>query len=359
MAPSAAAAISPARIDELFAPFAKARALLLAVSGGPDSTALLLMAAAWAAKSGRPRVEVATVDHAMRAEARAEAEAVAALSARLGLAHRLIEWRGPKPSTRIQERARQARYRLLAARAREIGADFLVTAHHADDQVETVLFRLIRGSGIGGLRGMDSVATIEDIALARPLLGLRKAALIAFCDARGEPYAHDPSNADPRFARTNLRRLAALLESEGLGAREIARLARRAARMEEAVAAQTQAAATRLGWREAQTPRDATGLLAEPSEIVQRLLALEIARVAGKPSRQIRLEAIEALVLALHRAHKEGKALRANVGGASVHMTSKGALSVNPESPRRAQKTKPAGSAAKTTAGPENRSPLA
>jgi len=334
-APEVRGAISPARIDVLFAPLAQAKGLLLAVSGGPDSTALLLMAARWAKQAGRPRVEVATVDHAMRAGSRAEAEAVGALARRLGLVHHLIEWRGPKPRSRIQERAREARYRLLGACAQEIGADFLVTAHHADDQAETVIFRLLRGSGIAGLRGMESAAALGRVTLARPLLGLRKAELIAYCEACGEAFSRDPSNEDPRFKRTHLRRLTDLLAAEGLGVDEIARLSRRAARMEEAVAAQAKAAAARLGWTSPQPTRNAKALLDEPLEIAQRLLTGEIARVAGKEPRQIRLEQIEALAQALRQARAQNKALRANIGGASVRMSAKGALTVSPEAPRR------------------------
>ncbi len=169
------------------------------------------------------------------------------------------------------------------------------------------------------------------MTLARPLLGLRKAELIAFCEACGETYARDPSNADPRFARTHLRELAGLLAAEGLGVDEIARLSRRAARMEEAVVAQTKAAAARLGWTAARKRRATPkALLDEPQEIVQRLLIAEIARVAGKAPRQIRLDAIETLAQALREAHAQGKAHRANVGGASVHLSAKGPLSVTP-----------------------------
>jgi tRNA(Ile)-lysidine synthase len=336
-APPVREAISPARIETLFAPLARAKGLLLAVSGGPDSTALLLMAARWSTRPHRPAIAVATVDHAMRNGSRAEAEAVGALARRLGLVHHLIEWPGPKPRSRIQERAREARYQMLGACAERIGADVLVTAHHADDQAETVIFRLLRGSGIAGLRGMDDAAAHRRLTLARPLLGLRKAELIAFCEACGEPFARDPSNEDPRFARTHLRRLASLLAAEGLGVDEIGRLSRRAARMEDAVAAQAKAAAERLGWASAAPTRDGNALLDEPPEIVQRLLAAEIARVGGKPPRQIRLEAVEVLTQGLRQARAQNKALRANVGGASVRLSAKGALSVSPETPRRAR----------------------
>jgi tRNA(Ile)-lysidine synthase len=183
---------------------------------------------------------------------------------------------------------------------------------------------------------MESLAAKENVALARPLLGLRKADLVAYCAACGEAYARDPSNVDPRFARTHLRRLAELLAAEGLGVDEIARLSRRAARMEEAVTAQAKAAMARLGWTKAQAARDAKALLDEPQEIVQRLLTAEIARVAGKTRQQVRLDAIETLAQALREARAQGKAMRRNVGGASVHMSAKGALNISPEIPRRA-----------------------
>jgi len=182
---------------------------------------------------------------------------------------------------------------------------------------------------------MGDAAAHGRLTLARPLLGLRKAELIAFCEACGEPFARDPSNEDSRFARTHLRRLTGLLAAEGLGVDEIARLSRRAGRMEDAVVAQTKATAERLGWASAVATRDGEALLGEPPEIVQRLLAAEIARVGGKPARQIRLEAVEALTQGLRQARAQNKALRANVGGVSVRLSAKGTLSLGPETPRR------------------------
>ena len=251
-APPVREAISPARIEALFAPLARAKGLLLAASGGPDSTALLLMAARWAEQPDRPPVAAATVDHAMREGSRAEAEAVGGLARRLGLVHHLIEWRGLKPRSRIQERAREARYRLLGACAERIGADVVVTAHHADDQAETVIFRLLRGSGIAGLRGMEEHRGARGaLTLARPLLGLRKAELIAFCEACGEPFANDPSNEDPRFARTALRRLAGCSPPKAWASTKSGGCRAAAARMEDAVAAQARAAAERFGMERA------------------------------------------------------------------------------------------------------------
>ena len=129
----------------LLAPYAEEPAILIAVSGGPDSMALLWLAARWARFAGRPRVEAATVDHGLRPEARAEAQMVARAAKQWGVRHHILPWRGEKPVTRMQERARAARYALLEACAHRIGARVVLTAHHADDQAETVLFRLLRG----------------------------------------------------------------------------------------------------------------------------------------------------------------------------------------------------------------------
>ncbi|HXZ18039.1 MAG TPA: tRNA lysidine(34) synthetase TilS, partial [Roseiarcus sp.] len=147
--------LDDAAVDALIAPLATPKATLIAVSGGPDSTALLLMAAEWAARRGA-RVFAATVDHGLRPESAAEAAGVALLSAKLSVPHATLVWSGAKPATRLQERAREARYRLLLAHAEKIGADRIATAHHLDDQAETVLFRLLRGSGVSGLKGMGA-----------------------------------------------------------------------------------------------------------------------------------------------------------------------------------------------------------
>ncbi len=326
---------SAADIDGLFKPLGGARTLLVAVSGGPDSTALLLMADDWARRRGRTRIEAATVDHGLRPESGEEAKAVAALCARLGVAHRVLQWKGPKPASRLQERAREARYRLLVDHANAIGADALLTAHHADDQAETVLFRLLRGSGVAGLRGMDLTTTRDGMTIARPLIGLKKRDLIAFVRARGAPFVDDPSNADPRFARTRLRALLERLSEDGLDAAALDRLARRAGETEQALAHMTADVEARLGPEGA---IDARALYAAPIAIVQRILARRIAAAGGRDPSRIGLEKVEALALGLGDALRERRAFGANVGGALVRLTVKGRLSFAPEPPRRGGK---------------------
>lgn len=322
--------LSDARIDALLAPLAAAKATLIAVSGGPDSTALLLMGAQWAARRGA-RVFAATIDHRLRPESAAEAAAVAALSDELGVPHATLVWTGPKPSTRLQERAREARYRLLVAHALAVGADAVATAHHADDQAETVLFRLLRGSGVAGLAGMAAATRRGGVALIRPLLGVAKADLVAFCRDRDVPFVKDPSNVDPAYARTRLRALLPRLEAEGLDSHSLARLARRAAEADEALAYMTSGLEALLG----DGPIDARALAAQPIAIVQRMLARRIAAVGGRDEARIGLEKIEALASLLRGAAAEGRALTANVGGTLVRLTAKGRLAFAPEPARR------------------------
>jgi tRNA(Ile)-lysidine synthase len=329
---SGSRALSVAQVDALFAPFEDAERLLIAVSGGPDSTTLLLMAAEWAERRGATRIEAATVDHGLRPDSAAEASGVAALCEGLGLNHRTLVWKGAKPSTRLQERAREARYRLLIAHARACRADALMTAHHADDQAETVLLRLLRGSGVGGLRGIDERSARDGVVIARPLLSVSKAELIAFVQARGVAYVDDPSNADPRFARTRLRAMLGEFAREGLDARALARLARRAGEADEALTKAAADCEARLG---ATGEIDANALYEAPIAIVQRILSRRIAAAGGRDPSRVGLEKIEALAARLKQALNGRRAIGANVGGAIARLDAKGRLTFAPEPPRR------------------------
>jgi tRNA(Ile)-lysidine synthase len=317
--------LNPERLDALFGTLRGARRLLLAVSGGPDSTALLSLMAEW---RGGPEIHAATVDHGLRREAAAEAAAVGALCASLGVPHATLAWDGEKPKTRLQERAREARYRLLTDHARAIGAEVMATAHHLDDQAETVLMRLMRGSGVAGLAGMAARSNRDGVTLARPLLALPKAELVAHCVAKGLPFADDPSNCDPRFTRARLRRLMAEI---GLDARALTRLAARAERAEEALQAMTAAAEARLGLAEAGACR-VEALLAEPSEIRLRLIGRALSRTGGKP---VGLEKLEALGEAAFASASASRRFSANVAGARLTVSRTGILEIKPEPPRR------------------------
>jgi tRNA(Ile)-lysidine synthase len=201
--------VQPALIDRfrshLNALSASGARIGIAVSGGPDSLALLLLAAA--ARPGK--IEAATVDHALRTGSRDEAERVADVCAALGAPHAILtaQWEN-KPRSAIQERARLERYRLLGQWAKERELDAIATAHHLDDQAETLLMRLVRGSGVRGLAGMRPIATVpgSDVPLLRPLLGWHRAEFEQICATAGLDPASDPSNDDVQFERIRVRR---------------------------------------------------------------------------------------------------------------------------------------------------------
>lgn len=203
-------------LDSLLKPGARVG---IGVSGGPDSLALLLLAAA--ARPGD--IEVATVDHALRSDAHQEAEMVAALCKRLGIPHSIltVEWR-KKPETAIQERARNARYGLLGKWANEQGLAALMVAHHVDDQAETFIMRLARGAGVKGLAGMRRavLAPGAKIALLRPLLGWRRSELEQICKDAGLTPAADPGNQDEQFERVRVRQ--ALGQADWLDPKSVA-----------------------------------------------------------------------------------------------------------------------------------------
>ena len=200
-------AAAPVGADEfaaLLAPLDPAGPMAVAVSGGADSMALTLLAADWAKRAGRAFAAV-TVDHGLRTESAAEAQQVHAWLAAAGVAHTVLRWEGEKPASGIHATARAARYRLIAAWCRAQAIGDLLVAHHRDDQSETMLLRLARGSGASGLAAMAAVSEREGMRLLRPLLGVAKTRLVATLAARGQPWIEDPSNANPRFGRTRVR----------------------------------------------------------------------------------------------------------------------------------------------------------
>ncbi|WP_225421177.1 tRNA lysidine(34) synthetase TilS [Sphingomonas parva] len=174
----------------------------IALSGGPDSLALLLLAVA--AFPGD--VAAATVDHRLRPESAAEAAAAAAACHRLGVPHQILAVTLPRGGS-VQARARAARYAALTSWATAEGIAMLLTGHHADDQAETLMMRLLRGSGVAGLAGIrPHIALSESLMLCRPLLGWRRAELAAIVAAAGLQPVADPSNSDERFDRARMRR---------------------------------------------------------------------------------------------------------------------------------------------------------
>jgi tRNA(Ile)-lysidine synthase len=297
--------VTPEEAAALLAPLAQYTHVALAVSGGPDSLALLHLASRVAARwreerGGGPDLTVLTVDHALRQGSRAEAEMVARASADLGLPHAILTWEhGDAADTGVQEKARAARYHLMTAYAHAHGIQAIVTAHHLDDQAETFLMRLKRGSGLDGLAAIPERSTWDGVTILRPLLDVPKARLVATLEEQGIAYASDPSNADPRFERARMRAATDALAELGLTPEMLALTARRLRRAREALdhAADTFLADhSKMHADHAVIDQDA--LLAAPQEIALRALARIIEAVGGSEE-PVRLAKLEALCAAL------------------------------------------------------------
>jgi tRNA(Ile)-lysidine synthase len=320
-------AVRDAEADALFSGLENLRGLVLAVSGGSDSTALLVLAARWAQglrKSRRrcPELLAVTIDHGLRPEAKREAAAVKALARKLRIAHRTLQWRGTKPKTGLQEAARIARYQLLAEATTRAGYEHILTAHTLDDQAETVLFRLARGSGLTGLCGMAYAAAVpvgtdSAIFVVRPLLSVPKVRLQATLKAAGIAHSEDPSNLDPRFARPRLRALMPHLAREGLDSLGLARLATRMRRAEATVEFAVAAAWAALApgpWREGgPIVLPAAQFRDLPTEVGLRLLGRVIAHAGDEGP--VELGKLENLYQALRTSHAP---LRRTLAGALI-----------------------------------------
>ena len=185
-------------------PFEQAPFLAIAVSGGADSLALTLLADRWA-RVRNGRVVGLTVDHGLRPDSLEEARQTGAWLRAADIEHHILPWLGEKPRTGLQRRARDARYALLAGWCRTHRCFHLLTAHHRQDQAETVALRKARQSGERGLAAMPLIREISGLRLLRPLLGIDKTRLEAKLRAAGHPWLKDPSNDSPAFTRNRLR----------------------------------------------------------------------------------------------------------------------------------------------------------
>jgi tRNA(Ile)-lysidine synthase len=279
----------------------------VAVSGGSDSLALMHLIARWARSGKRPAPVVLTVDHGLQRGSAEQARAVLREARAAGLAAHLLSWKGPKPRSNIEALAREARYRLMAEWCRKHAVPALVVGHTRDDQIETFLLRLGRGSGVDGLSAMaprTHVSGFADVALLRPLLRLERAALRTWLADNGIGWRDDPMNGEERFARVRVRSLVPALEAAGIAKARIAAAASHLARARAALEVSTDAFLD-----EASAPVDdgmaleAGALATVPREIGLRALAQLLTRVSGAAYRP-RFERLERLFDALAEFRK-------------------------------------------------------
>jgi tRNA(Ile)-lysidine synthase len=315
--------------DLLFAELKSFDHLALAVSGGCDSVALMVLAAAWRKRQAdAPRLSVLTVDHGLREASAGEARQVAGWARELGLAHATLRWQGDKPATGVQDAAREARYSVMSNWCRAHGAEAIVTAHTRDDQAETVLMRLARGSGVDGLSGMAG-ASESPWRVVRPLLDVPRARLRAHLRAAGRAWIEDPSNENIAFERIRVRK-ALERHALGLDGNAVAVSARRLARARAALVQFTDELAESAVWRDenGRLLIDLVRYQCAPEELQVRLLQGLILQVGGQDF--VRMAAIERLAAWI----KAGTGRARTLGGCRVSRR-KRSLLVAPEPGRR------------------------
>jgi tRNA(Ile)-lysidine synthase len=315
-AAEADAPIADSELDSLLADIADESIVALAVSGGADSLALLDCIARWHARHGRPDAIVLTVDHCLRPESASEAATVARIAQQRGLQARVLTWEGPRPASDVEAAAREARYRLLLGATKAVGARHLLLAHHRDDQAETFLMRLTRGSGLFGLAAMRPSVQAGEITIRRPFLDLPRSRLAATTARAGLVPFEDPMNRDPRFLRARIRRLMPLFAAEGL---DPVTLSGVAARLRSAADAVEAAASAAIARHVTVDPCAVAGVdrafLAEPEEVRRRGLVRIVLAIGGEPYPP-RSERVAALDRAMEM-HGRGRFKR-TLGGAVV-----------------------------------------
>lgn len=217
--------------DEVFA---------VGVSGGADSLALIYLLILWAEKNKKKLVAL-TVNHGLREEAKEEAEYVAKLMSKAGIEHHILNWKGSKPKTGIEEAARIARYSLIEEFCKNNNIKHLMVAHHKMDQAETFLMRLQRGSGLDGLSSMSEVSSLGSLQIIRPLLDITPNELKSYLKENNVDWREDISNYDEDFLRVKIRKLIPYLDEKiGLSADRIANTAKVLGRTKDYVEKQVQ-----------------------------------------------------------------------------------------------------------------------
>jgi tRNA(Ile)-lysidine synthase len=300
-ATSPSAPVEDGELTALFVNWKHFSDIALAVSGGADSIALLRLAHAWTLQQDcPPHLTILTVDHGLRAASPNEAAWVNNLATALGLPHYTLVWEGEKPKTGVQAKARAARYALMTAFARANAIPALATAHTADDQAETFLMRLARGSGLDGLAGMSVVSALEGVTLLRPFLGLTRARLVASLNILGQPWIEDPSNDNTHYERVRIRQMLRQENAFNVRSADLALTARRLRRARDAIEAMADDFLSKvLTVHEAGFGKMAFApLLKIPEEVALKVLGRLAHTFSGK-SPPIRMSKLEACYTAL------------------------------------------------------------
>ena len=263
------------------APFETRPFFAVAVSGGPDSLSLVILADRWA-RERQGEICALTVDHRLRPESTTEIRLLHRWLSMRAIRHEILTWSADKPAGGIQEAARRARYALLADWCQKHGCLHLLTAHHREDQAETHLIRCRASSGADGMAGMSAIRELTACRILRPLLGVAKARLAALLEAERQPFITDPSNRDPTFERSRLRTTGAVPVGAGFVVllNDIRNLGHeRAVHERECDRLLAQTVVLHPAGFGVLDP----GLALAPSEITERVLQAVIAAIGGRP----------------------------------------------------------------------------
>jgi len=295
----------------------------VAVSGGGDSTALLVLLADWSASTGVV-LETISINHGLRPEAAAECQQVADLCVRLKIPHETLCWQDHTKRGNLQDAARLARQSLIRDWAGRRNITAVALGHTLDDQAETVLMRLVRGSGVDGLSAMSERRDDLGLVWIRPLLSTRRSTLRDFLVARDIPWSDDPSNDDGKYDRVRTRKSLALLEELGCGAKGLAETANRQRTARDALEIETLKAARAIANVTAtgDVELDAEGFFALADELQSRLLAHALKYVSSSPYRP-RMRALQSL---LEGVKTDGKAQ--SLSGCLIARNRKGQIGI-------------------------------
>ncbi len=276
-------------IDALFQCLEPYNSAALAVSGGADSVALMLLLKDWLSKrteKGEPSttIHILTVDHGLRPESQHEVLWVKKQAEELNFPVAILRWQGEKAKSSIQEKARDARYQLMSEWCHSNNIPAIITAHHLDDQAETVIMRLARGSGIDGLAAISNIRYLHNIILLRPLLDVSKKELILYLKSINVDWLDDPSNDNTDFERVRIRNAFPTLQEIGLESSAIARSAKRIRRASNALDYYAQQSLVQLCRLEPEgyAVIDRNAVFGLPEEVSLRCLTKLVHLIGGK-----------------------------------------------------------------------------
>jgi tRNA(Ile)-lysidine synthase len=307
--------------------FTTTKQIAVAVSGGGDSMALAILLSEWVKEQGI-KLHAITVDHDLRPESLTEAKTVAKILKPLGITHKILKWEGTKPKTKIQEAARDARYQLMSDYCLQKKIPYLCVAHHGQDQMETILFRMAKGTGLDGMAGMRPVNILDNsLTLLRPLLPISHKDLLETLKSKKIDWIEDPSNVNDRYARVRIRNTIDTLENEGLTPERISSLSNRVINSIDLIDHLIEKEYKSITiYKDTQRIEiNYTSLLSLPIEGKTRILKMLISEFQPHKKYAARLEDIERL------AHKMGENFKGGTLGGCLFCKKKTVLTISHE----------------------------